>query len=358
MKFCHTVVFLLLCSSLSFCADILPAPDQTPSLTNQEERPLIDQGIALHDQGKFDEAVAKYKEVLAKNPKNILAIYEMTFSQFSAKKYDEALKSGTDGARYKSEYLPQFYMMIGNSLDELGRTDDAITAYRQAEKVLPTDALVQFNFAVTLMNSGKVDEARPHLKSSAMLNPQHPGSQFALGSMYFDQGYKVPSTLALLRFLALEPNSSRSPKALTMIGQNFEANVKEKSPKNIEITIDANAKKDEGDFQMLDLLMSMSHAGKISVGAPQPTPMAMRVNSLDGLFSAMSEQKDNQKGMFVVDYYFPYFIEMKKNSLVLPFVYSIYQSTDEEARQWVEQHPTDVAKFKQWSKDYVWPQTH
>src|SRR5687768_5854252 len=42
--------------------------------------PRIADGIALHNAGKYDEAIAKYKEVLADAPGDALATYEIAFA--------------------------------------------------------------------------------------------------------------------------------------------------------------------------------------------------------------------------------------------------------------------------------------
>jgi hypothetical protein len=57
----------------------------------------------------------------------------------------------------------------------------------------------------------------------------------------------------------------------------------------------------------------------------------------------------DQKGKFVFDYYFPYFIGLKKNDLVEPFANYIYQSGDTGAAQWVKSHPGEVQRFLEWS---------
>jgi len=50
---------------------------------------LIDEGVALHDQGQYQQAIDKYKEALKLDSNSVTAIYEMAFSYFSLKDYDE-----------------------------------------------------------------------------------------------------------------------------------------------------------------------------------------------------------------------------------------------------------------------------
>jgi tetratricopeptide (TPR) repeat protein len=320
----NAFVITSLCS-----AQTITLPDQVSSRLNQEEQAIIDEGTALHDQGKYDEAVAKYKQVLAKNPKSVMVIYKMSSSYFAAAKYDDCLNFATQGSRFKSDYLPQFYLMIGNSLDKLGKTEDAISAFKQELEILPDNQLLHFNLAAMLSNTGAFEEARSHFKTAIQLDPKHASSHYALGQIYYKQEYRIPSTLALFRFLTLEPNSQRSQKALSMLNENFSGEAAETIPK------------DEGDFSKYELILSSAQKSK---NAPS------KLQLIDNLFLAMANEKG--QGKFVIDYYFPYFIALKKNSLVEAFMNYIYQSSDTEASQWVKTHPDDVQRFLQWSTNF------
>jgi tetratricopeptide (TPR) repeat protein len=277
-------------------AEQIKAPELTPALTNQYDQAIIDEGIALHDQGKYDEAVAKFKQVLEKSPGNVLAIYEMASSYFSAKKYEETLKTSYEGARYKSRYLSKFYLYIGNSLDELGKTDEAISAFRDALNVVSTDPLIHFNLAVILMNSGKRTEAQLHFEKAIELNPTHSSSHYALSQLYFEQGKRISGNLAVFRFLSLEPSSIRSRKAI-----------------------------------------------EILLGAEQP---------VSDVFNAMAELRKNNEEEFAADHYLPYFDALRQNNFEKTFTHYIYQSVNAASSTWIEQHKDEVDAFEKWSKNY------
>jgi tetratricopeptide (TPR) repeat protein len=319
------VIIFFLISTLCAAQTQTQAQTQASSRLNQEEQAVIDEGTALSDQGKYDEAIAKYKSILDKHPNNLALLYKLGSTYFAAAKYDDAVKIATQGSTLKSDYQPQFYMILSNSLDKSGKTAEAITALKQASESLPNNALIHFNLAAMLSNTGAFDEARSHLKTALEIDPNHASSHFAIGQIYYKQEYRFPSMLALLRFLTLEPTGQRSQKALSMLDQNLIAA--------------GNAPADEGNFAKYEPLMSSIQKNKLK-----------RVELLDQLFSGMANEK--QPGKFVVEYYFPYFIELKKNGLVAPFTYYIYQSSDAEASQWVKNHPDDINRFLEWSASF------
>ena len=61
----------------AFAAAKLPKPDRIPAEPTAEQIAVIREGVALHDLGNYDGAIAKYKQVLAQNPWEIHALHEL-----------------------------------------------------------------------------------------------------------------------------------------------------------------------------------------------------------------------------------------------------------------------------------------
>ncbi len=53
---------------------------------------LVNEGIALEDSGRSEEAIAKYQQALELDKNNLQALAEMSYSLLTLKKYDEAIK--------------------------------------------------------------------------------------------------------------------------------------------------------------------------------------------------------------------------------------------------------------------------
>ena len=84
------------------------APVQIPELlppTRQwmpptpTEAPVLREGIALYDQGKYDEALARFDQVLKGNPDNVVAIYEMAQTLSQKKEYQKAIDLAAKGTQ-------------------------------------------------------------------------------------------------------------------------------------------------------------------------------------------------------------------------------------------------------------------
>src|SRR5437773_453841 len=84
-------------------------PTRVSSASTPAEDATIEAGTRLHDQGEYDQAIAKYEEVLKLSPANMTALYELAYSFAANKEFEKSLAAATRGAEYESELLPMFY---------------------------------------------------------------------------------------------------------------------------------------------------------------------------------------------------------------------------------------------------------
>ena len=217
LPLCFLPVFLLL-SVCTWAAD-LKKPARTPTELTAEQKALLHEGIALHDQGDYDGAIRKYESILESNPDGISAIYELSFSYFAKKDYRKSLEFTEKGTGYISDILPRFYMQMASCLDHLGESEKAIDIYKETLEKYPREPLLHFNLALTYSQNKKPDLAISHLKEELYISPEHPTSHLLLGLTFQESGYQIPAIFALSRFLILEPMSSRASQVLLRLRQ-------------------------------------------------------------------------------------------------------------------------------------------
>jgi tetratricopeptide (TPR) repeat protein len=349
-------LFALLCAAAA--ARQLPDPKLEAAPSTERQTAAVREGIALHDRGDFDGAIRKYEAVLAENPSNALALYEMSYAYSEKKDFKKALEVAYRGAQYKSEHLAGFYLLIGNNLDLLGEADKAVEVYRKGVKLFPGEAMLHFNLAVTYKNRGKLDDARKSLKAAVAANPQHTSSHLLLAVVFYNTGYRTPALLAAARFLALEPSTQRSGPALQIVrGVLGGGATRGANPNQINVTIDPNPKKDEGDFSSVDLILGLSGAVALTdkeKGKSEAQRLAEQTETVLALIGEQDGKK--QQSSFVYRYYVPYFTEMKQKGHVEAFVYHALQSSGlPGVREWLAENGGRVMQFLIWSKGYRWP---
>ncbi|MDB5036249.1 MAG: tetratricopeptide repeat protein [Chlorobi bacterium] len=314
------------------------AQKKTPVPSTQEQSRLIDQGTAMHDNQDFEGAIEKYRQVLAENPDNVDALYELSYAQLEKGDYGAAIESAERGIVYKSELLPLFYITLGTGYDALKETRKAIDAYVRGIRDAPEHYLLHYNLAVTYANTKRYQEAGESFRRAVVLKPDHPSSHFGLGNIYLIAGNRVPAICALSRFLVLEPLSTRSDAALaaleTLIDPDLDSIVVVKRKKG----------KDGGDFPLTEAVLAIPDS---SSGEMEGT-----VERFRAIFSALAGEQNQG---FAGGYYAPYFAEIVRRKFVEPFCYYTFQSTgNSDVRKWLKSNDASVKSFLTWSGGYQW----
>ena len=223
----------------------------------------MNEGVALYDAGRYDEAVAKFKAALEEDPSSDLAAYELALT-YQAKGDTAQCKAMLEPrVRTKNKYLAAMHAILGNCYDSGGDPERAVATYRKGLKIDGNDTQLLYNLAVTLAGRGDHDEARKLLKKELTINPDHRSGHYLLGLVFEAQNFRIPATLSYLRFLSLEPAGDRAKdaarRAIALLGAGVE--VKDKA--NINITIDTKARKEEGDYGSVEMMMAIAGAAQL-----------------------------------------------------------------------------------------------
>jgi len=219
---------------------------------------LINEGIALYDAGKYDEAIAKFKAALGEDPSNDLAAYEMALTYHAKGDAAQCQATLEPRVRKKNPYAAQMHAILGNCYDIGGDPKRAIATYRKGLKIDGEDTQLLYNLAVTLTGQGEYDEARKLLKKELTIKPAHKSGHYLLGLVFEAQNFRTAATLSFLRFLSLEPSGERAKDAATRALALLGAGVEVKDEKNINITIDPKSRTEEGDFKVVEMMMAMA----------------------------------------------------------------------------------------------------
>jgi tetratricopeptide (TPR) repeat protein len=366
MRMFFRVLGVLSISLLPAAVAAQSSPTRAATPSTAADTATIEAGIKAHDAGKFDEAIAKYEEVLKLSPANMTALYELAYSFAGNKEYEKSLAAATRGTEYQSELLPMFYDLIGSAYDSMGEPQKAIEAYRKGIQIVPDAAVLYYNMGVTYLESLKnADEGRRALEKAVALNPGQPEFHLMLGQVFQTNGYPTPALLAFSTYLVLDPTGSRALSAYgfwrailrggietgqsaTPAGQMRQAPAPPQAKP---------VKTDEGDFSEFESAITRSQQTVIAEmdgGSGEVPSFLAHVNRLLALLAERSADRD--RSTFVGTYYLPFFAELKAKNFVEPFIYwSMQRAPVPGVRDWITAHQTEVREFVTWSRNYSWP---
>lgn len=327
----------------------------------QSARELVDQGVALHDKGAFEDAIKKYDEALAIDPSNCDAIFEKSYTLMELKKYDDSeklLKLVLKDCK-ESQIRKMSYVNYGTLLDFQGKIKDALKMYQKGIKEFPDSYLLFFNKGITENSAGETEDAKSSFQKAMQLNPYHASSHNALARLEIGKS-RVKAMIGLFTFLLIEPEGARAKQNLELFDKLFMQGINQKDEKNTVISIDAalldpKRKTKEDDFSSLELILSF-------LGADNKTPDTLGFNT-DGerlsykmqlFFNGLSNTAKESKG-FYTNFYVPFLKQMKEKDLVTTACYIALSSTGkDETLLWLDQNKEKVTAFNNWFEKYEW----
>lgn len=352
-------LFLLLCTVFS-------------DLHAQDANQLLQEGIALHDKGKYSQALEKYEKALKLIPNSPVILYEMALTYFEKRDYQTAIKYSDKVIKSKSQSTVSGYIIKGSALDMLGKTKKSTKLLESAAKKYPQNHLIRYNLALNYYKLGDLKTAAEGFMNSIGLNPEHASSHLMLGFVESDRGRKVPSMMALNFFLLLEPSSSRSEKAFEVLEKQLTSGVKKTGSNQITINIGSAGLKDD-EFAMIEMTMSLSQAvafsniekeiedavseeldkedstrtEKVVITSKVPTTKEEIFRANTKRFFGLLDTEGKKSNIWWT-LYAPIFNKLEEAEHLETFCYWVSQSSHKEAATWVEENTEKVAAFKKW----------
>lgn len=318
-------------------------------------RALIMEGVALHDRGDYAGAARKYQAVLAKDPENLVALYELASTEMAWGHNQEAVDHAGPAVRCRSPYRLDLYATLGSALDNLNNPGAAIAAFqeglhecavaeaegRASQRLLLSKELLLYNLSMCLVREGRHDEARARAEQAAMIRPAHPSPYLVLGAAQDRLGNRIPALLALLRFLCLEPTTARTQRVAQQVLSLMDAGVdREKRT----LSVAPSPESSEGDFRAAELLLGV-------VAAAGDQDVATRQKQLTGLAELMAKPAGARS--FTGLHNAAFLAAVQKQNLLEPLAQLLVAlEGSPEAGAWVRANPQRVAELVRFAQGF------
>ncbi len=147
----------------------------------------LEDAVALHQAGRYGEALTRYRRVLAAEPDNVDALNLGGVALVQTGASDEALVLLERAAGHAAERADVHYN-LGRARAELGRFRDAASAFHRAIELAPNDAQAHNNLGLVLAELGDVGGPRPHCAGRSRSSRTTP-KPTKLGALLLDRGH-------------------------------------------------------------------------------------------------------------------------------------------------------------------------
>jgi tetratricopeptide (TPR) repeat protein len=163
----------------------------------------------LTQEGKYDEAIVAYNELLAKNPSIPEVHYNLGFIYSQKKDWAQAEAAYKKALELKPTYN-EANVALARVYQDSGQSDKAMELMTKTAAGAEGDAKVQFNLGVMHLNAGKGDEAIAAFQKAAAADPANAEPYFYIGTILVGQN-KVPDAITSLeKYLEMKPVNAQN----------------------------------------------------------------------------------------------------------------------------------------------------
>lgn len=166
-----------------------------------------DQGIALHAQGRLEEAAASYQKALALKPDFAEAHYNIGIVFNELGKLEEAAESCRKALELRPG-LAEAHSNLGNALQVLGKLDEAVASHRKALEFRPDNADWLYNLGAALQEQGMLDEAIASYRKALALKPALAEAWYNLHALLLDAEGAAPAIECMRKAVEIAPSNA------------------------------------------------------------------------------------------------------------------------------------------------------
>ena len=276
----------------------------------------IREAIALHDAGRYDDAIAIYKSILAEDASNTFAAYELALSLQAKGDHAQCIEVTKKHADAEGELQAGFLTTLGSCLDIAGKHDEAIATFRKGLALVPDEPMLLYNLGVTLWGQQQYAEARELLKKELTVWPAHPSGHYVLAQIFEKENFRAAAILSYLRFLALEPSSARSKDAAARALGLMSLGVTREGPKNVTVNVDAEARREEGDFSVWHMMLGLSAAARTLPEKRRKSEFELTHEQLASSLRMLIEARDDLGASYSARQNVAFFADLEENQVL------------------------------------------
>ena len=204
--------------------DVAKAKARAEALTK-----AFSEGVQLSNDGKNDEAIAKFQEVAAAIPNCAECYANIGTVQTKAKKYDEAEAAFKKAIELKPDFA-EAYNGLANLYNVEKKFDQAAEAGKKAMELASAgapagaagaaggaSASAEFNQGVILWNANKYAEAKAHFEAAVKADPNMADAQYWLGMALLNGGDTANAKPKFEAYLKLAPTGQYAETAKSIV---------------------------------------------------------------------------------------------------------------------------------------------
>lgn len=331
--------------SLTF---ILACCIQLSASAQNNSNDLIKQGVELHNQGNYTEAINKFTEALKTDPENGYANYEISLSLYYSKKPDDAIPHLEKAVKSTNKQLVvASYSLLASIYDDKNQSAKAVDIYKEAIKINPDYPQIFYNLGIVYSRMQQYPEAEAAAIEAIKHNPKNASSLRLYALVCFHENKRANALMGLCSFILVEPSGARAAEAYGNIQHILQGGVLKDANGKTAILVSANDEKETGTY---NLGINMATVSAQSKGLSGLAMLEYQLKTTFGIIGELSAKKTDKS--FFDKFFADYFYKLSKSNYMPAFTHTI-ALTDPKADNatWAKQNPEQINGLAQWLKD-------
>jgi tetratricopeptide (TPR) repeat protein len=180
-----------------------------------ETKNKFDQGVQLYQQGKFEEAIEAFEDVITSKPDFAEGYYNLGMACLRQGDSDRAIEVIHKAIELKPDFI-EAYFGIGKAYIDKGEEEQATEIFKKAVAINPNDAKIYVNLGALYFSANRDDLAMEAFFKAMELDPSLPNTYYQMGLLYYKKQKIDESIKSFEKYLELAPQSpdAESVKAI------------------------------------------------------------------------------------------------------------------------------------------------
>ncbi len=191
---------------------------------SEEENERIDLALTYSDNGREDEAIAIYDELIKKHPDVSGLKFEKAYCYYQKQDYKNAYKT-LKPTLSAPDANPQYFAVAGNAQDMMGKPKDALKTYQAGLEKFPDSGYLHLETGNVLIGLGYTAQGVGYYEHGIEVDPGF-ASNYYRAAQCLSADYPVKAIIyAETHNLIYDPNGPRWPEVSKLLYDAYNENI-------------------------------------------------------------------------------------------------------------------------------------
>ena len=203
------------------------------------DRADIERAVYLMDNDSAEQAVTILDRLCKKYSDNYAIQYERLYAVYKAGDYKRVVKDGK-ALLSNPDVEPQCYQMVGNALDVIGKTDDAVKMYDKGLEKFPESGILRLEKGNIHYMHKRYNEALTEYTRGIEAEPSFPSNYYRAALLYAGSTEPLWAIMYAEVVRNLIPQSDRAVEMSELMSGLYRENIKWSSDTSVNVTLTQN----------------------------------------------------------------------------------------------------------------------